>query len=58
MKFVCIILLYIFVLISCNTRRQALKKILKEWTNREIIFPNLETKYMGKDTILPNMLNH
>ena len=26
MKFVCIILLYIFVLISCNTRRQALKK--------------------------------
>ena len=34
------------------------KKILKEWTNREIIFPNLETKYMGKDTILPNMLNH
>ena len=51
-------MLYIFVLISCNTRRQALKKILKEWTNREIIFPNLETKYMGKDTILPNMLNH
>ena len=26
MKFVCIILLYIFVLISCNTRKQALKK--------------------------------
>ena len=29
MKFVCIILLYIFVLISCNTRRQALKKNFK-----------------------------
>lgn len=58
MKFIHIMLSIILLFIACNTRNQEFKKILKEWINKEIIFPELEVKYIGRDTLLPDLFNH
>ena len=57
-----IILIFILIIsccyISCNQRQQEIKKIIKTWNGKKIIFPPLTTKIMGRDTIIPDILNH
>ena len=45
-------------LFSCNSYQRKVKKIVEEWTGKEVVFPPLKAKMMGRDTVLPNILNH
>ncbi len=49
-------LLFIIVLFSCNSKKREIQKIIQEWNQKTIIFPTLETKFMGKDTICNDLL--
>lgn len=47
----------LFSLSSCDKKKQEIKKILKEWEGKEIIFPeSLQAKVYGKDTIVSDLL--
>lgn len=51
--FVILILLSIF---SCNSRKRELTKLVREWQNKEILFPDsMEMKVFGRDTVCPDI---
>lgn len=47
-----------FNLLSCNTYQRRAKDIIQTWNGKTIIFTPLNAKIMGKDTIIPNILDH
>ena len=47
-----------FLCISCGYTNKEISQIVKEWQNKEIIFPySLQSKIMGKDTACNYLLN-
>lgn len=44
--------------LSCNQHQREIRNIVKTWTGKKIVFPPLTTKILGKDTIIPDLLNH
>lgn len=50
--------LFILILVySCNTKKKELEQIIETWSTKKIVFPNLEAKYLGKDTIVSEIFN-
>lgn len=48
--------LFLLSAYSCTTRKQEISQLVKEWQNKEIIFPDsLETRIFGRDTVCPGM---
>lgn len=55
MKVVVLIIFVIefsFCLSSCNSYQRKVRNIVKEWSGKEIVFPSLDAKIMGRDTII------
>ena len=49
------ICLVVLLLCSCHSRRKEIARIVEEWKNKEVIFPDpLLVKVQGRDTILPD----
>lgn len=47
------ICLVVLLLCSCHSRRKEIARIVEEWKNKEVIFPDpLLVKVQGRDTIL------
>ena len=45
----------VLLLCSCHSRRKEIARIVEEWKNKEVIFPDpLLVKVQGRDTILPD----
>lgn len=45
----------ISLLVSCQSRRQEIARIIEEWKNKEVILPDpLFLKVQGRDTVLPD----
>ena len=50
------ICLVVLLLCSCHSRRKEIARIVEEWKNKEVIFPDpLLVKVQGRDTILPQI---
>ena len=50
------ICLVVLLLCSCHSRRKEIARIVEEWKNKEVIFPDpLLVKVQGRDTILPDL---
>lgn len=54
MKITYIIIITILSFSCTPQKNKKVKAIIKQWNNKEIIFPNLNAKYMGRDTIIPD----
>lgn len=51
-----IFLLVATILTSCNKRKRAIARLVKNWQQKEILFPdNLEAKIFGRDTVCPEL---
>lgn len=50
------LLLILCLATSCNSRKREITRLVKEWKNKEILFPDhLEAKIYGQDTNCPDI---
>ena len=58
MKAILLFLTLTLVLFSCDNRKREISRLVKEWKNKEILFPeNLDAKIYGRDTFCPDIWN-
>lgn len=56
MKPILLPILLLALLSSCNSRKKEITRLVKEWQNKEIVFPGqLEAKIYGRDTNCPDI---
>ena len=45
------------VMVGCDLKKQEYRKTVKQWVGKEILFPELEAKFMGQDTVCNELWN-
>lgn len=56
MKASLFLLLLFLIVSSCNTKKKEISRLVKEWSNKEILFPDqLEAHIFGRDTNCPDI---
>lgn len=50
--------IFLCILFSCDSYQREIKKIINEWSGKEIVFSDLDMKIMGRDTCVLNAVNY
>lgn len=51
-----LIVVWFCLLSACNSKEREYRRAVEYWQGREIVFPELAMKYLGRDTVCPGLL--